>query len=329
MPQPPPLLRVTDLRIEFPVERLGVVRRVAVVDGASVEIGRGEAVGLVGESGCGKSVTALAVLGLLPPQARVAAGRIEFDGRDVTAASARERQALRGAHIGYIGQDPGTALNPVFTIGDQIADALVAHRRLGRRAARREAVALLEAVRIPRAADRALDYPHQLSGGQRQRALLAAALACSPALLIADEPTTALDVTVQAEILALLRSLREERQLSLLLITHDLGVVATLTNRVAVMYAGRLVEVGPTPDVLARPRHPYTQGLLASIPGGPAGARLSAIPGTVPDLAALPAGCAFAPRCGDREPRCDRERPPLTQSEHGRHVRCLVDGGPS
>jgi oligopeptide/dipeptide ABC transporter ATP-binding protein len=272
-------------------------------------------------------MTALSVVGLCPPPGRVTGGTIEFEGRDLSRLDEGALRQVRGARIGFVFQEPMSALNPVFTIGDQIAESLIVHRRLSKAAALQRAVALLKAVRIPDAAARARDYPHQLSGGQRQRALLAAALACDPPLLVADEPTTALDVTVQAEVLDLLRATRRERGLSVLLITHDLSVVAGLADRVAVMYAGRIVEEGPARQVVEHPLHPYTRGLLASLPGSNPGERLRAIPGAVPDPAALPAGCAFAPRCADRIGECEHKRPEPFEVTEGRHVRCLLYDG--
>jgi oligopeptide/dipeptide ABC transporter ATP-binding protein len=320
-----PLLSVTDLCVEFPVERVGALRALQAVRHVSLTIGRGETLGLVGESGCGKSMTALALLGLVPPPGRITAGRIVFEGRNISGLGENQRRALRGARMGFVFQEPALALNPAFTIGDQIAETLVVHRRLTWRDARSRAVSLLEAVRIPHAAARATDYPHQLSGGQRQRVLLAAALAAEPPLLIADEPTTALDVTAQADILDLLRSLREAHHLSVLLITHDLGVVSELADRVAVMYAGSIVEQGPAHDVLTAPLHPYTKGLLASLPDpDDPGSALAAIPGVVPDLALLTEGCAFAPRCDARLDQCDTQRPEPAQAGPARTVRCLL-----
>ena len=319
-----PLLDVRGLTTEFAVSRNGEPGVVRAVDGISFHVDRGEVLGLVGESGCGKSVTALSIIRLVQPPGRIAGGSIVFEGRDLTVLDEREMQHVRGARIGFVFQEPMTALNPVFRVGDQIAEALTAHGMASRAEARKRAVDLLTAVRIPDAAARARDYPHQLSGGMRQRALIAAALACSPSLLIADEPTTALDVTIQAEILDLLADMRARLGLALLLITHDLGVVAQLADRVAIMYAGRIVEEGPAKAVLAAPAHPYTRGLLASLPGSAPGARLLAIPGAVPDLAALPAGCAFAPRCGNRMTRCEERPPERLEVGPARHARCVL-----
>jgi peptide/nickel transport system ATP-binding protein len=282
---------------------------VPAVDSVSFEIRQGETLGLVGESGSGKSVTAFSIMRLVQPPGRIRSGHIRFRGRDLLELSERDMRAVRGADISLIFQEPMTALNPVFTIGDQIAEALLVHEKATKRDARSRAIELLGAVRIPGAASRVDDYPHQLSGGMRQRVLIAMAIACRPSLVIADEPTTALDVTIQAQILELLREMKTTLNLSLLLITHDLGVIAETADRVAVMYAGRIVEYGNVRDVFQRPQHPYTRGLLASIPGGPPGTRLNAIDGSVPMLGALPKGCAFNPRCPDRFDRCTAAPP--------------------
>ena len=294
---------------------------VAAVDDVTFTVHEGETLGLVGESGSGKSVTALSIMRLVQPPGRIASGSIRFNGRELLTLSESDMREVRGAEIALIFQEPMTALNPVFTIGDQIRETLLVHRRASRRDARPRAVELLEAVRIPDAASRVNDYPHQLSGGMRQRVLIAMALACRPTLVIADEPTTALDVTIQAEILDLLRDMRSRLGLSLLFITHDLGVIAGTADRVAVMYAGRIVEEGPVREVFHRPRHPYTRGLLASIPGGPPGQRLRTIEGTVPRLGDLPTGCAFHPRCPDRVAVCVEQAPP-TVTSHGHTARC-------
>jgi len=324
-----PLLEVRSLTTEFVIERGGVPRAVRVVDDVSFAIGRGEVLALAGESGSGKSVTALSILRLVPPEGRISAGSIRLEGRELLSLDERELRRVRGARIGFVFQEPMTALNPVFTVGGQIAEALEVHGVAKGAAARARAVELLDAVRIPEPARRARDFPHQLSGGMRQRVLIAAAIACRPSLVIADEPTTALDATVQADILDLLGAMREEFGLSLLLITHDLGIVARLADRAAVMYAGRIVEIGPAREVLASPHHPYTRGLLASLPGSVPGARLEAIPGTVPDLAMLPPGCAFAPRCPDRFSACDASRPGPVAVSPGRSARCFLHGGAS
>jgi oligopeptide/dipeptide ABC transporter ATP-binding protein len=297
---------------------------VAAVDDVSFEIRAGETLGLVGESGSGKSVTALSIMRLVQPPGRIAGGRMLFKGRDLLPLDERRMREVRGAEISLIFQEPMTALNPVFTIGDQVAETLLVHKRASRRDARAQAIQLLEAVRIPNAATRIRDYPHQLSGGLRQRVLIAMALACRPALVVADEPTTALDVTIQAQILDLLRDLKKSFHLSLLLITHDLGVVAETADRVAVMYAGRIVETGTVRAIFRTPQHPYTRGLLASIPGGAPGQRLRAIEGTVPLLGQLPAGCAFNPRCPDRFDRCTTAPPPDYAAGSEQTAKCYL-----
>jgi len=311
------------------VERLTTVfdlpsGTVPAVDDISFEVRHGETLGLVGESGSGKSVTAFSIMRLVQPPGRVRSGHIRFRGRDLLALSEREMCEVRGADISLIFQEPMTALNPVFTIGDQLREALLVHRRATRREATARAIELLEAVRIPGAASRVDDYPHQLSGGMRQRVIIAMAIACRPALVIADEPTTALDVTIQAVILALLREMKTAFNLSLLLITHDLGVIAETADHVAVMYAGRIVEYGPVRDVFREPKHPYTRGLLASLPTGKPGTRLNAIEGTVPILGALPPGCAFNPRCPDRFGPCTAAPPDDCDVGAGRTAKCYL-----
>ena len=289
----------------------------AVID-VSFRVGRGETLCLVGESGSGKSVTALSIMRLVQPPGRIAGGSIIFKGRDLLALPEREMQQVRGAEIGFVFQEPMTALNPVFTIGNQIEETLAVHGIARGAAARGKAVELLEAVSMPEPQRRLREYPHQLSGGLRQRALIALALACNPSLLIADEPTTALDVTIQAQVLDLLRDLQQRFQLALLLITHDLGVVAEMADRVAVMYAGRIVEASVVRDLFRDPRHPYTRGLLASMPGGIPGSKLLAIQGTVPPLGKLPAGCPFSPRCPNRFEPCDTAVPGWTSFDDRR-----------
>jgi oligopeptide/dipeptide ABC transporter ATP-binding protein len=296
----------------------------AAVDGISFDVGRGETVGLVGESGSGKSVTALSIMRLVLPPGRIASGRVELDGTNLLDLDETAMRGIRGRRIGYVFQEPMVALNPVYTIGFQIAETLAVHDLARGAAARARALELLDAVSVPDPAKRAREYPHQLSGGLRQRAMIAIALAASPSLLIADEPTTALDVTVQAEILDLLREMRRSFDLSLLLITHDLGVIAEMADRVAVMYAGRIVEQAPVTTLFESPAHPYTRGLLASIPGVQAGRKLVAIPGVVPPLGALPAGCAFAPRCGERFDRCEAAPPDVTSLDETHLVRCFL-----
>ena len=316
------LLEIQDLAVEIATPR-GAAR---VVEGVDVALERGESLGLVGESGCGKSLTALAVMGLLPEAARVS-GVVRFEGRDLLSLDEPALCALRGRRLAMVFQEPMTALNPVRTIGDQVAESLLLHLGLTRAEAARRAAALLERVGLPTARFPLALYPHQLSGGQRQRVVIAIALACRPALLIADEPTTALDVTIQAQILDLIVEIAAEEGMALLMITHDLGVVAETTDRMLVMYAGRIVERGPTAEVFARLAHPYSRGLFAALPqvgeatrdaqGARAAARsrLSTIPGQVPSPLQRPAGCAFAPRCGHADEAC--RQTPLPVAEIG------------
>jgi peptide/nickel transport system ATP-binding protein len=318
-PTPDALLSVEHLRTVFPIKRGG---EAAAVDDVSFAIARGETLGLVGESGSGKSVTALSIMRLVMPPGRIASGRILLDGVNLLDLDEAALRRIRGRRIGFIFQEPMVALNPVYTIGFQIRETLAVHGLARGAAARRRTLELLEAVRIPDPTRRAQEYAHQLSGGLRQRAMIALALAAEPELVIADEPTTALDVTVQAEILDLLREMRRTFRLSVLLITHDLGVVAEMADRVAVMYAGRIVESAPVAALFASPSHPYTRGLLASIPGGEPGARLQAIPGVVPPLGQLGPGCPFEPRCDVRVSVCAREMPRLTALSGSREVRC-------
>ncbi|MGE0448907.1 MAG: ABC transporter ATP-binding protein [Vicinamibacterales bacterium] len=317
-----PVLAVRDLVATFdlPSGPATAVNRV------SFSIAAGETLGLVGESGSGKSVTALSIVRLLRPPGRVAAGHVEFRGRSLLTVPEAEMRNVRGAGIGFVFQEPMTALDPVYTIGRQIAEALQVHERLTNAAARARAIDLLQAVRIPHADRRIDDYPHQLSGGMRQRVLIAIAIACRPALLIADEPTTALDVTIQAEILDLLTDMQQQIGLAMLLITHDFGVIARTAHRVAVMYAGRIVEEGPVRSVLRDPQHPYTRGLLASVPGSGPGERLHAIDGSVPLIGALPRGCTFHPRCPSRFEPCDGDEPEAFRTAPDRAVRCYLYG---
>ncbi|MGH8974062.1 MAG: ABC transporter ATP-binding protein [Acidimicrobiia bacterium] len=312
-----PVLVVEDLAVEFPTPD-GVV---AAVNGVSFGLSAGETLAVVGESGSGKSVTAMAAMGLIEAPGRVTAGSVRFEGVDLLALPEDERRRVRGPGMAMVFQDALSALNPVFSVGFQIGEMLRVHEGLGRREARARAIELLERVRIPGAAGRVGDYPHQFSGGMRQRVMIAMALALDPRVLIADEPTTALDVTVQAQILELLAGLRAEGGMGLLLITHDLGVVAEVADRVAVMYAGRIVEAGPAADVLVAPRHPYTQGLLASMPGRRPGQRLEPIAGAPPSLSRIPPGCPFHPRCPWVIDRCRTELPPL-QGPAGREAAC-------
>ena len=307
-----PVLEVTGLSTEFGM-RTGVLRAVQDV---SFSVHEGETLAIVGESGCGKTVTALSLIRLLPsPPARIAAGSVRFGDVDLVQLPEAEMRKVRGGQIAMIFQEPMTALNPLLTIGRQVAEMVRRHENVSRRAARARAIGMLTRVRIPEPERRARAYPHQLSGGMRQRAMIAMALACRPKLLIADEPTTALDVTIQAQILDLIGDLQREFGTAVILITHDLGVVAETANRVVVMYAGRMVEQAPVGELFARPLHPYMRGLLTSIPRVNATVsgeeRLQEIPGTVPPLYDLPPGCAFAPRCALADARCHRTAPPL------------------
>jgi oligopeptide/dipeptide ABC transporter ATP-binding protein len=317
----PPLLSVEGLETHFPTSQ-GVL---CAVDGVSFTIDRGEVLGLVGESGCGKSVTSLSIIRLVPPPGRIAAGRVVFEGENLLAKDAEAMRRVRGARIAIVFQEPMTSLNPVFSIGDQISAAVLAHGGGGRREAWERMHAMLDLVQIPSPRQRARDYPHQLSGGLRQRAMIAMALASGPALLIADEPTTALDVTIQAQILDLLRRLQAERGMAVLLITHDLGVVAELCHRVAVIYGGRIVELAPVRRLFARPIHPYTRGLLECLPHPSRfGQPLVSIEGMPPDLRQHGAGCRFAPRCAYVIPSCRRDEPALVEREPGHFVACPV-----
>jgi oligopeptide/dipeptide ABC transporter ATP-binding protein len=304
------------------VFRLADGREAPAVDNVSFVIRRGETLSLVGESGSGKSATALSIVRLIRRPGRVASGNVLLDGQNLTSLSEREMCKVRGRRIGFVFQEPMVALDPVHTIGAQIAETLAVHDLARGSAARRRTVELLAAVRIPDPSRRFSEYPHQLSGGLRQRAMIALAIAAEPALLIADEPTTALDVTVQAEILDLLREMRRQFHLSMLLITHDLGVVSEVADRVAVMYGGRIVEQAPVGALFGAPGHPYTRALLDAIPGG-AGSRLKAIRGNVPAIGHLPPGCAFAPRCPSRFAPCD-ESPPLVEVGPDHSVLCFL-----
>ena len=315
-----PLLSVRDLRTYFYTDG-GVAKS---VDGVSFEIGAGETVGLVGESGCGKSVTALSLLRLIRPPGRIESGSIiRFDGNDLISLDEKSMRAIRGARIAMVFQEPMTALNPVFTVGDQIAEVVRVHNGGSKQEARQRAIEMLETVGIPSPRDRVDDYPHQLSGGMRQRVVIAMALVMNPALVIADEPTTALDVTIQAQILELLRSLQQKFGTSILLITHDLGVVAETASRVIVMYGGEIVEQALVGELFAAAHHPYTEGLLNAMPQvGQERERLATIPGTVPPPTAWPTGCRFHDRCQYAWDRCASEHPPLYQIG-GQHVsRC-------
>jgi oligopeptide/dipeptide ABC transporter ATP-binding protein len=321
-----PLLRVRDLRTYFYTEN-GVAR---AVDGVSFEIGAGETVGLVGESGCGKSVTALSILRLVRPPGRIEQGsELIFDEKNLATLDEREMRAIRGARVSMVFQEPMTALNPVFTVGDQIAEVVRVHHAGSRKDAWARAVQMLETVGIPSPAQRATEYPHQLSGGMRQRVVIAMALIMNPALVIADEPTTALDVTIQAQILELLRDLQQRFGTSILLITHDLGVVAESVSRVIVMYGGEIVEEAPVNDLFARAHHPYTEGLLNAMPRvGHERERLTTIPGSVPPPTNWPAGCRFHDRCPYAWERCATEHPPLYQIAKGHVSRCHLADEP-
>ena len=311
-----------DISVRSLTKRYGDV---VAVDGVDLDIAEGEVLGLVGESGCGKSVTSLSIMRLVPPPGRIAAGRILLDGEDLLVKDAEAMRQVRGARIGMVFQEPMTSLNPVFSIGDQIASAALAHSGGGRAAAWERAVEMLHLVQVPAPAERVRDYPHQLSGGLRQRAMLALALVSGPRLLIADEPTTALDVTIQAQILDLLRRLQAERGMAVLMITHDLGVVAELCHRVAVIYAGRIVELAPVERIFARPLHPYTRGLLRCLPHPSRfGQPLFSIEGAPPDPRRPSAGCRFAPRCPHAIESCRRDEPPLEAREPGHLVACPV-----
>ena len=317
------ILEVKNLSTHF-YTRAGTIK---AADDVSFDIEPGSTLALVGESGSGKSVTSLSIMRLLQPPGKITAGEIIFDGRDLLKLDDREMRLLRGREIAMIFQDPMTSLNPVYTVGDQISEAIELHERLSRKQAWPKTVEMMKRVKIPDAERRAKDYPHQLSGGMRQRVMIAMALSCKPKLLIADEPTTALDVTIQAEILELLTTLKDDFSLSMLLITHDLGVVAETADRVAVMYAGRIVEEAPVRDIFRTPRHPYTEGLLGSVPRlteqGIKRHRLQTIEGTVPNLLHLPEGCKFAPRCAYVIDQCTAGEIPLLDTGDDRRARCI------
>lgn len=313
------LLKVTGLSTHFPMPE-GVVR---AVDSVDFSLREQETLSIVGESGCGKSITAFSLLRLVPPPGMITAGEILFEGRDLLLVSDAEMRSIRGNRISMIFQEPMTSLNPVIRIGDQIAEGLRLHRGLSVRDARKEAVEILQRVGISCPSSRCNDYPHQLSGGMRQRIMIAMALSCKPKLLIADEPTTALDVTIQAQILELIDGLQQELGMSLILITHDLGIVAERSHRTAIMYAGKIVEIGSTGALLSNPYHPYTQGLIASLPHTTRpGSPLPVIPGHVPNLSSDLPGCGFCDRCPRRESRCLTERPPFREIEPDHSVRC-------
>jgi peptide/nickel transport system ATP-binding protein len=302
------ILEVKDLRVEFPTRRGTLV----ALDSVSFRIEEGEVLGVVGESGAGKSITGLAIIGLLEPPGRIAGGEVRLEGRRIDDLPHEEMRKVRGRRIGVVFQDPLTSLNPLYTVGQQLTETILTHLSLSRTQARERAISLLKEVGIPGAEARLDHYPHQFSGGMRQRVVIALAIAAEPKLIIADEPTTALDVSIQAQIIALLKRLAQTRGTAVMLITHDMGVIAETSDRVAVMYAGRIVEIGPVRDVIHAPRHPYTAGLMGSIPRiASQKTRLVQIDGAMPRLNAIPRGCAFNPRCPKRFERCLAERPGL------------------
>lgn len=317
------LIEIKNLRTSF----FTSAGEVKAIDGVSFNIGEGETIGLVGESGCGKSMTALSIMQLVPkPHGKIVEGEILFEGRDLTKLSEKELCKIRGDKIAMVFQEPMTSLNPVYTVGNQITEAIRLHLGLDKKAAREKAAHMLSLVGIPSPEDRLDDYPHQMSGGMRQRVMIAMALSCHPSLLIADEPTTALDVTIQAQILDLLKELKKEMGMSVLLITHDLGIIADITSRAAVMYAGKIVEMAPTRDIFYNPKHPYTEGLLRSIPkltdSCPTKKRLETIPGVVPNLLHLPQGCGFQERCPYKTKECSKNPPLLREIGKGHFLSC-------
>ena len=316
-----PLLDIQSLSVVYPTDD-GQLR---AVDKLSLSLEKGTVLGVVGETGCGKTVSALSVLQLVPPPGRIVEGKVFFDGTDLLSLSEAQMRDIRGNRIALIPQDPMTSLNPVYTIGAQIMEAIELHQKVSRKEARRCTIEVLDRVRLPQAAQRIDDYPHQFSGGMRQRVMIAMALSCEPQLLIADEPTTALDVTVQAQILELLRTIQKEQGMSILLITHDLGVVAEMCDAVGVMYAGSLVEYAEVREIFKNPLHPYTVGLMNSVPK-PGSKRLVPIEGQPPNLAHLPQGCRFADRCPLVEPKSREAVPPLEEKVKGHFVRCVVVG---
>ncbi|MDO5612485.1 MAG: ABC transporter ATP-binding protein [Paracoccus sp. (in: a-proteobacteria)] len=316
-----PLLSVRDLVVEFPTRR-GILR---AIDGVSFDIAAGEVLGVVGESGAGKSLTGAAIIGLLEPPGRVAGGEIHLQGERIDNLPPEAMRRLRGRRIGMVFQDPLTSLNPLYTVARQLTETIRTHLPVSASEARQRAIALLDRVGIPAAARRIDDYPHHFSGGMRQRVVIALALAAEPELVIADEPTTALDVSVQAQIIDLLKEVTAERGAGVMLITHDMGVIAETADRVAVLYAGRIAEIGPVHDVIERPEHPYTRGLMGSIPTlAQESDRLVQIPGAMPRLNAIPPGCAFNPRCDRVFDRCRVERPDPIERGHGRRVACWL-----
>ncbi|WP_180900287.1 ABC transporter ATP-binding protein [Martelella soudanensis] len=322
-----PLLSVRDLTVQFPTER-GMI---TTLDKISFNLGRGEVLGLIGESGSGKSVTMRALLRILPPRRTTMTGSITMEGKDVLSLKGNDLANYRGGSVAMIFQEPMLAFDPVFTIGRQIAETVVRHKGVSWDAAYARALDMLELVRIPSAKSRLDNYPHEMSGGMRQRAMIALALACSPKLLLADEPTTALDATVQIQVILLLRELQKELGMATIFVTHDVGVAAEISDQIAVMYAGRIIEAGTASEVLKSPAHPYTRGLLSStIHGAMAGQRIEAIPGMPPDLANMPPGCAFSPRCPLASAACRAGIPPLGHIAGNRTVACIrVEGVPA
>jgi peptide/nickel transport system ATP-binding protein len=321
-----PLLEVRHLRVEFPTRRGTLV----ALDDVSFDIAPGEVLGVVGESGAGKSLTGASIIGLLEPPGRVAGGEIRFDGRRIDNLPYDEMRKLRGRHIGAIFQDPLTSLNPLYTIGRQLTETIQTHLPVSAAQARERAIRLLEETRIQAAAQRIDQYPHQFSGGMRQRVVIALALAAEPRLIVADEPTTALDVSIQAQIISLIKRLCREHGAAVMLVTHDMGVIAETCDRVAVMYAGRIAEIGPVQDVIHAPAHPYTVGLMGSIPSMDSDrARLLQIDGAMPRLNAIPPGCAFNPRCPHVFDRCLRDRPDLMQAGRTRAACWRVESAPA
>jgi len=316
-----PILSVKNLKTEFKTREGAFL----AVDGVSFDVERGEVMGLVGESGCGKSVTALSIMRILPdPPGRVVGGEITFEGRELLKLPEHEMRHVRGGRIGMVFQEPMTSLNPVFTVGDQVAEALVEHKNMSKEQALKRSAELFDLVGLPEPGRQVGAYPHQLSGGMRQRVMIAMAISCEPSLIIADEPTTALDVTIQAQILELLNDIRKKFNTAIILITHDLGIIAQMADRVAVMYAGRIVEYCKTDDIFYDPLHPYTEGLLASIPKpGEKVKRLKAIPGMVPKLTELPEGCKFLPRCPYGIDEYAKEEPELFEVKPDHYVRCF------
>lgn len=316
-----PLLSVRDLVVEFPTRR----GTLTAIDRLSFDIARGEVLGMVGESGAGKSLTGAAIIGLLEPPGRIAGGEIRLDGERIDGLAPEAMRRVRGKRIGMVFQDPLTSLNPLYTVAQQLTETIRTHLPVGEAEARKRAIALLDRVGIPAAARRVDDYPHHFSGGMRQRVVIALALCAEPELVIADEPTTALDVSVQAQIIELLKEICRERGAAVMLITHDMGVIAETADRVAVLYAGRLAEIGPVRDIIDRAEHPYTKGLMGSIPTiSDSGHRLVQIPGAMPRLNAIPRGCAFNPRCGEAFERCRTDRPDPVDRPGGRQVACWL-----